>query len=90
MPNANGCPVRKALRDQTVCNETVEAATMMNYQTKVLRVVAALIRWGLFAEAASADSGVAYYLFSPLGEMKEVIVAAVIAWLAYPFLAEPS
>ena len=63
---------------------------MMNYQTKVLRVVAALILWGLFAEAASADSGVAYYLFSPLGEMKEVIVAAVIAWLAIPFLAEPS
>lgn len=62
---------------------------IMNYQTKVLRVLAALVIWGLFADAASADSGMAYYLFSPLGEMKEVVVAGIIAWLAYPFLAEP-
>ncbi len=61
---------------------------MMTFQTKLLRVLLALLIWGLFANAAGADTGAAYYLFRSMGEMKEIVTAGLIAWLAYPFLAD--
>ncbi|MDX1594763.1 MAG: hypothetical protein R3298_10960 [Gammaproteobacteria bacterium] len=63
---------------------------MMTYQTKVLRVLLAVVIWAFFADAAGATDGAAYFIFSPFGDMKELVVAGVIAWLALPFVADPS
>lgn len=60
----------------------------MTMTTKILRVLLAVVIAALFVDSIGANPGAARYLFDALGGLKEVLVAALVAWLVYPMFGE--